>query len=199
MECATATAEQIVLAMEKMSYITGDVAADEVVLMESLNAMRTLLLSQVGCLLTNSGACDRIQAIIKISDDNGFGVLLKEMAERTWGEVVQVMFARLPQFSEDVEDPQLKQLRIKSTIDLCTQCRRRTHTKHKQTKSREADYMPFSIGEARENPKSPLDSVGNGEDVVSEGNLVSKISTLRKIVILRKYEFPAIILCFAKI
>ena len=96
LESAAATAEQIVLAIKNMSYITDDVASDEVVLMKFLHAIRSLLLSQVGCLISNSAACDLIQAIIKIMYDPGLGLLLKKMAEQTWGEVVQLMFAKLP-------------------------------------------------------------------------------------------------------
>ena len=93
--------------MKKMSYMADDVASDEVVLMKFLHAIRSLLLSQVGCLISSSAACDLIQTIIKIIYDPGLALLLKKMAEQTWREVVQLMFARLPQFSEDVEDLQL--------------------------------------------------------------------------------------------
>ncbi|OQR79898.1 Golgi-specific brefeldin A-resistance guanine nucleotide exchange factor 1-like, partial [Tropilaelaps mercedesae] len=149
LESAVATAEQIVLAMKKISYITDDVASDEVVIMKFLHVIRSLLLSQVGCLLSNSGVCELIQAIIKIIFDPGFGLLVKKMAEQTWGEVVQLMFARLPMFSEDAHnDLQLKQLRIRgsgtSIEHRHSQRRRGGYGRMKKVKTQEE--MPFSIG-----------------------------------------------------
>lgn len=149
LESAAATAEQIVLAMKKISYISDDIASDEVVIMKFLHVIRSLLLSQIGCLLSNNGVCELIQAIIKIIFDASFGVLMKKMAEQTWGEVVQLMFARLPTFSEDVhDDMQLKQLRIRgngTSIEHRHSQRRRTGPgRMKKTKTQEE--MPFSIG-----------------------------------------------------
>lgn len=148
LESATATAEQIVLAMKKISYITDDVASDEVVIMKFLHVIRSLLLSQVGCLLSNSGVCELIQAIIKIIFDPGFGLLVKKMAEQTWGEVVQLMFARLPQFSEDVHDDfQLKQLRIRGNGASSIEHRQRRRPGHGRVKKMKTqEEMPFSIG-----------------------------------------------------
>ncbi|XP_003742029.1 Golgi-specific brefeldin A-resistance guanine nucleotide exchange factor 1, partial [Galendromus occidentalis] len=182
LESAAATAEQIVHAMKKISYITEDAASDKIVLMKFLRAIRSLLLSQVGCLLSNSGACELIQAIIKIIFDPGFGVSLKEMAEQTWGEVVQLMFARLPQFSEDVEDLQLKQLRIKGTIDLRTQRRRSAHTKHKHTKSKEADDLPFNIGEAREDAKSVTNPITVPQEIPQVQNVEENVQPPETVV-----------------
>lgn len=168
LESAAATAEQIVLAMKKISYISDDVASDEVVIMKFLHVIRSLLLSQVGCLLSNSGVCELIQAIIKIIFDPSFGVLVKKMAEQTWGEVVQLMFARLPTFTEDAHDDlQLKQLRIRgngSGIEHRHSQRRRTgHGRMKKTKTHEE--MPFSIGNT---PREKLQTHGSSKHHAQE-------------------------------
>ena len=82
--------------------------------MKILAVLRTLMLSSVGLLLTNEGVCEILQSTFRICFETRLSDLLRKTAELALNDMIQLLFKRLPTFSEE-NLPLLKKLKMRNT------------------------------------------------------------------------------------
>ena len=71
------------------------------------------MLSPVGLTLTNESVCEIMQSTFRICFENRLSDLLRKTAEMALADMIQLLFTRLPTFSEDYL-PLLKKLKMRS-------------------------------------------------------------------------------------
>lgn len=98
---ASTAIENIADAVTHARFVGTDPSADEVVLMKILHVLRTLLLVPAGTLLSNEAVCEIMQSCFRICFEVRLSELLRKTAECTLMDMVQLLFARLPQLKED--------------------------------------------------------------------------------------------------
>lgn len=74
------------------------------------------MLSPIGINLTNSSVCEIMQSCFQICFEARLGELLRKTAELILIDMVQLLFARLPQFKEDLKMTSLKKVTIFKAI-----------------------------------------------------------------------------------
>ena len=94
-------------------FVGVDPSSDEVVLMKIIAVLRLLMLSPVGLTLTNESVCEIMQSTFRICFENRLSDLLRKTAEMALADMIQLLFTRLPTFSEDYL-PLLKKLKMRS-------------------------------------------------------------------------------------
>ncbi|CAM1293367.1 GBF1 (predicted) [Pycnogonum litorale] len=104
-ESAPVAVENIADAITHARFVGTDPGSDEVVLIKILHVLRTLLLTPVGALLTNESVCEIMQSCFRICFEMRLSELLRKSAEHSLMDMVQLLFSRLPQFSEDSTKP----------------------------------------------------------------------------------------------
>lgn len=72
--------------------------------------LRALLLSPAGSLLSNEAVCDMMQSCFRIAFEQNLSPLLRKAAEATLADMTQLVFTRLPTFSEDIRHPYIRKL-----------------------------------------------------------------------------------------
>ncbi|CAL4066490.1 unnamed protein product [Meganyctiphanes norvegica] len=102
-ECSSASAavESVAAAVTHARFVGTDQGADEVVLWEILTVLRTLMLGTVGHLLTNESVCEILNSSFRICFETRLSELLRNCTEEALRHMVQLLFARLPQFKDD--------------------------------------------------------------------------------------------------
>lgn len=102
-ECASAASavEAVAAAVTHARFVGTDQGADEVVLWEILTVLRTLILGPVGHLLTNESVCEILNSSFRICFETRLSELLRNCTEDALRHMVQLLFARLPQFKDD--------------------------------------------------------------------------------------------------
>lgn len=98
---ATTCVENIADAVTHARFVGTDTASDGDVLMKILQVLRILMLSSVGSLLTNETACEIMLSCFRICFEMRLDELLRRSAEHCLKDLVQLVFTRLPEFSED--------------------------------------------------------------------------------------------------
>lgn len=98
---APACVENIADAVQHARFVGTDTASDGDVLMKILQVLRTLMLSPVGPLLTNDSVCEIMLSCFRICFEMRLDELLRRSAEHCLKDLVQLLFTRLPEFSED--------------------------------------------------------------------------------------------------
>jgi brefeldin A-resistance guanine nucleotide exchange factor 1 len=93
--------QQIADSITHARFVGTDSSSDEVVLMKILHVLRTLMLSPIGFYLTNSSVCEIMQSCFQICFENRLTELLRRSAESMLVDMVQLLFARLPQFNKE--------------------------------------------------------------------------------------------------
>lgn len=110
-------------------FVGTDQSSDGVVLLRILQVLRTLTLAPEGATLTNESLCEIMLSCFRICFEtrlNGrvhiyiylyvfyicFLELLRRTAEHYLKDMVQLVFMRLPQFSEDLRSVIIKQLKM---------------------------------------------------------------------------------------
>ncbi|CAN7993472.1 unnamed protein product, partial [Ixodes hexagonus] len=115
LESAASAAESVADAVTHARFMGTDPASDEVVLMKILLVLRSLLLSPVGALLSNESVCEMMQSCIRICFELRLSELLRKSAEQALMDMVQLLFCRLPQFSEVAKGGCSKKLKMKAS------------------------------------------------------------------------------------
>lgn len=82
--------------------------------MKILAVLRTLMLTPVGLLLTNEGVCEILQSTFRICFETRLSDLLRKTAELALNDMIQLLFTRLPSFSEE-SLPLLKKLKMRNS------------------------------------------------------------------------------------
>jgi len=93
--------ENLSEAVTHARFVGTNPASDEVVLMKILQVLHTLMLTPVGCLLSNESVCEIMQSCFRICFEMRLSELLRCYAEGTLVDMVQLLFSRLPTFTED--------------------------------------------------------------------------------------------------
>ena len=81
--------------------------------MRILQVLRSLLLSPVGSKMTNDSVCEILQSCFRICFETRLSELLRKTSEHVLIDMVQLLFARLPQFKDDATPSTLTK-RVKS-------------------------------------------------------------------------------------
>ncbi|KAH7931677.1 hypothetical protein HPB51_029705 [Rhipicephalus microplus] len=115
LESSASSAESIADAVTHARFMGIDPASDEVVLMKILLVLRSLLLSHVGALLSNESVCEMMQSCIRICFEPRLSELLRKSAEQALMDMVQLLFSRLPQFSEVAKGGCSKKLKMRAS------------------------------------------------------------------------------------
>ena len=82
--------------------------------MKIMEVLRTLMLSPVGLILTNESVCEIMQSMFRICFESRLSELLRKTSEHALADLVQLLFTRLPAFSEEAL-PLLKKLKMRSS------------------------------------------------------------------------------------
>ncbi|XP_072050985.1 Golgi-specific brefeldin A-resistance guanine nucleotide exchange factor 1-like isoform X2 [Amphiura filiformis] len=105
--------ENIADAVTHARFVGTDPGSDEVVLMKILQVLRTLLLTPVGMHLSNESVCEIMQSCFRICFEMRLSELLRRTAEHTLVDMVQLLFSRVPHFSEE-KIPGMKKLKMRA-------------------------------------------------------------------------------------
>ena len=100
-ETSAACVQQIADSITHARFVGTNSSSDEVVLMKILHVLRTLMLSPIGYHLTNSSVCEIMQSCFQICFETRLTELLRLSCESILVDMVQLLFARLPQFKEE--------------------------------------------------------------------------------------------------
>ncbi|KAG7153474.1 Golgi-specific brefeldin A-resistance guanine nucleotide exchange factor 1-like [Homarus americanus] len=116
-ECSSAASavEAVAAAVTHARFVGTDQGADEVVLWEILTVLRTLMLGPAGHLLTNESVCEILNSSFRICFETRLSELLRNCTEDALRHMVQLLFARLPQFKDDPRGQgQAKRLKMRA-------------------------------------------------------------------------------------
>ena len=130
--------------------------------MKILAVLRVLMLSPVGILLTNEGVCEILQSTFKICFEIRLSDLLRKTAELALNDMIQLLFKRLPTFSEE-NLPLLKKLKMRNSGSNEGKSRRKRHedgeTKRSRAKSKSTkDVSPAPNSTQKKNHLSSEDN-----------------------------------------
>lgn len=106
--------ESVAAAVTHARFVGTDQGADEVVLWEILTVLRTLILGPVGHLLTNESVCEILNSSFRICFETRLSELLRNCTEDALRHMVQLLFARLPQFKDDPQGSQYRKLKMRA-------------------------------------------------------------------------------------
>eukprot|EP00090_Calanus_glacialis_P001547 TRINITY_DN11122_c0_g1_i1.p1 TRINITY_DN11122_c0_g1~~TRINITY_DN11122_c0_g1_i1.p1 ORF type:complete len:1921 (+),score=712.97 TRINITY_DN11122_c0_g1_i1:73-5835(+) len=120
--------ENLADAVTHARFVGSDPSSDEVVLMKILDVLRVLILSKVGLLLTNESICEIMQSTLRICFEPRLSELLRKTAQHCLNDMVQLLFTRLPSFTQE-QKPLLKKLKMRSTMDAKGKRKSRSRSK----------------------------------------------------------------------
>lgn len=93
--------ERIADAVTHARFVGTDQASDGVVLLRIVHVLRTLMLNPEGSALTNESVCEVMLSCFRICFEPRLSEQLRKTSEQTLKDIVQLLFMRLPQFSEE--------------------------------------------------------------------------------------------------
>jgi len=184
---ASAAAEQVADAVTHARFVGVDPAADEIVLMKIMSVLRALTLSPVGPLLTNESVCEIMQSTFRICFETRLSELLRKTAEHSLADMIRLLFARLPEFSEE-SLPTLKRLKMRSGHgggDGGRAARRRQRAQQRaqqvvatasKTAAPSASASPRPAGDDKTVPRSQSTSRAELAPKATEENLGQKVA-----------------------
>jgi len=120
--------ENLADAVTHARFVGSDPSSDEVVLMKILDVLRVLILSNVGLLLTNESICEIMQSTLRICFEPRLSELLRKAAQYCLNDMVQLLFTRLPSFTQE-QKPLLKKLKMGRSMDNKSKRKSRSKTK----------------------------------------------------------------------
>jgi len=149
--------ENLADAVTHARFVGSDPSSDEVVLMKILDVLRVLILSKVGLLLTNESICEIMQSTLRICFEPRLSELLRKTAQHCLNDMVQLLFTRLPSFTQE-QKPLLKKLKMRSTMDA--KGKRKSRSRSKKSASPSRSPKPKSVSAAQsEPPLKPLEEI----------------------------------------
>ncbi|XP_077538391.1 sec7 domain-containing protein garz [Haemaphysalis longicornis] len=157
LESSASAAESIADAVTHARFMGIDPASDEVVLMKILRVLRSLLLSHMGALLSNESVCEMMQSCFRICFETRLSELLRKSAEQALMDMVQLLFSRLPQFSEVAKGGCSKKLKMRASgmMDNSRNARKRRSPVPKHRKiPRDPDSQQQQSTQASSEPPS---------------------------------------------
>ncbi|XP_050501190.1 Golgi-specific brefeldin A-resistance guanine nucleotide exchange factor 1 [Diabrotica virgifera virgifera] len=159
------TIHSIADAVTHARFVGTDQSSDGVVLIRILQVLRTLTLSPEGTALTNESLCEIMLSCFRICFETRLVDLLRKTAEHYLKEMVQLIFMRLPQFSEDLKVSYIKQLKMKpGALDQTRTKRKKQYSSLKKDKSDTDIKSP-------QTPQGNLAAVAQSSIVDMQGSL----------------------------
>jgi len=159
--------ENLADAVTHARFVGSDSSSDEVVLMKILEVLRILILSKVGLLLTNESICEIMQSTFRICFEPRLSELLRKTAQNCLTDMTQLLFTRLPSFTE-TQRPLLRKLKMRSTAADKAKRKAKTRTKmsvspsarkQEQETTANSATLAASNSDATKSPKSPTTPV----------------------------------------
>ncbi|CAG9763319.1 unnamed protein product [Ceutorhynchus assimilis] len=126
------TVYNIADAVTHARFVGTDQSSDGVVLMRILQVLRTLTLAPEGAMLTNESLCEIMLSCFRICFEARIHELLKKTAEQYLKDMVQLVFMRLPQFSDDLRSS-VKQLKMRAGMEHSRTKKRSRHSFRKKS------------------------------------------------------------------
>lgn len=167
-----AAVEAIADAVTHARFVGTDQASDGIVLMKILQVLRMLMLSPEGAMLTNETVCEIMLSCLRICFETRLSELLRKCAEHYLKDMVQLLFIRLPQFSDDLrKSSNIKKLKMRaSSIDQSRSKRKsRLSSRRHKTSSRPDDK--------RASEKEPRSiSILTGDTTTDQRNIPNSLS-----------------------
>uniref|UniRef100_A0A1B6FF78 SEC7 domain-containing protein n=3 Tax=Cuerna arida TaxID=1464854 RepID=A0A1B6FF78_9HEMI len=160
-----AAVERIADAVTHARFVGTDQASDGVVLMKILQVLRTLILSPIGVMLTNDSVCEIMLSCLRICFETRLSELLRRCAEHYLKDMVQLLFTRLPYFSEDLRKPiNMKKLKMRSgSIDQSRGKRKLKSSVRKNSRS-----MNSKVEDKEKSPQTLLASGSSSQENISK-------------------------------
>nr|CAI5834185.1 unnamed protein product [Callosobruchus analis] len=164
------TVHSIADAVTHARFVGTDQSSDGVVLMRILQVLHTLTLAPEGANITNESLCEIMLTCFRICfETRHFNELLRRTAENYLKDMVQLVFMRLPQFSEDLRAVAIKQLKMSSSSIDQTRTRRKSKNAKKKEKIENEDAQSIS------KPQSTKVSHTSGNIVDIQGTITQNI------------------------
>ncbi|XP_033108209.1 Golgi-specific brefeldin A-resistance guanine nucleotide exchange factor 1-like [Anneissia japonica] len=161
--------ENIADAVTHARFVGTDPGSDEVVLMKILQVLRTLLLTPVGCHLTNESVCEIMQSCFRICFEMRLSELLRRSAEQTLVDMVQLLFSRLPQFKEE-KIAGMRKLKMRAG-GIADSRRKKSKQSPKNRQKKEKQSTTIAVQEERESTATS----GQPSPAVSDNNIASEV------------------------
>lgn len=162
--------ENIASAVTRAKFVGTDQASDGVVLMKILQVLRTLMLSPEGAMLTNEIVCEIMKSCFRLCFETRLSELLRRTAEHCLKDMVQLLFTRLPQFSEDFRVPiNLKKLKMRTENMHANRTKRKTRMSARSKPNRVAPKVEDHQNDT--NDRMPASASGNQ----NEAGIVSPV------------------------
>ncbi|KAL3273590.1 hypothetical protein HHI36_015022 [Cryptolaemus montrouzieri] len=122
-------------AVTHAKFVGTDQSSDGVVLMRILQVLRTLTLAPEGSNLTNESLCEIMLSCFRICFETRLNELLRRTAEHYLKDMVQLVFMRLPQFSEDLHSFASKQFKMRPGAVEQTRTKRKSKSSFRSKNS----------------------------------------------------------------
>ncbi|XP_071455207.1 Golgi-specific brefeldin A-resistance guanine nucleotide exchange factor 1 isoform X2 [Hetaerina americana] len=123
------TVENIADAVIHARFVGTDPVHDAVVMMKILQLLRTLMLSPVGVMLSNESVTEILLSSFRFCFEDRLSELLRKTAEHCLKDMVQLLFLRLPSFSEDLQNPvHIKKLKMRAGVMDSSRGKRKTRS-----------------------------------------------------------------------
>jgi len=153
--------ENLADAVTHARFVGSDPSSDEVVLMKILDVLRVLILSKVGLLLTNESICEIMQSTLRICFEPRLSELLRKTAQHCLNDMVQLLFTRLPSFTQE-QKPLLKKLKMRSTMDA--KGKRKSRSRSKKSVSPSPSPKPKLVATQSEPALTAIKPLGDFKD-----------------------------------
>ncbi|KAK9887809.1 hypothetical protein WA026_000124 [Henosepilachna vigintioctopunctata] len=137
-------------------FVGTDQSSDGVVLMRILQVLRTLTLAPEGINLTNESLCEIMLSCFRICFEMRLNELLRRTAEHYLRDMVQLVFMRLPQFTEDLHSFASKQFKMRPGAVEQTRTKRKSKGSFRTKKATENKTSEKTDTEDSQTPNTNL-------------------------------------------
>ncbi|KAJ3644551.1 hypothetical protein Zmor_022276 [Zophobas morio] len=163
------TVHSIADAVTHARFVGTDQSSDGVVLMRILQVLRTLTLAPEGATLTNESLCEIMLSCFRICFETRLNELLRRTAEHYLKDMVQLVFMRLPQFSEDLHA--VKQFKMRPGAIEQTRSKRKKSfrlSNHEDTQSPTLKPQNPRINHLSTTPLTPAGNIVDMQGSISQ-------------------------------
>ncbi|KAJ8916109.1 hypothetical protein NQ315_004476 [Exocentrus adspersus] len=139
------TIHNIADAVTHARFVGTDQTSDGVVLIRILQVLRTLTLAPEGATLTNESLCEIMLSCFRICFETRLNELLRKTAEQYLKDMVQLVFMRLPQFSDDLRASAIKHLKMRPGAIDQTRTKRKNRQSFKKKEKTELEDVQSPV------------------------------------------------------
>ncbi|CAF4255617.1 unnamed protein product [Rotaria sp. Silwood2] len=159
-ESASSAIDKVANAVTHTRFVGTNPNNDEVVLMRILQVLRSLLLSPAGSKITNDSVCEILQSCFRICFEIRLSELLRKTSEHVLIDMVQLLFARLPQFKDDTTSSTLTK-RLHTRGITTTGTNDTTHNRRRSQRVSSSSMKKEQINESQINESTSPSSERN--------------------------------------